>query len=201
MFTRKRHSGFTLVELMIALTIVSIASTAALTVYFSHSLSAQLSGQRRTASLAAQEKLEEIRIALVSGSTTDQVWADYGPLPTTSGGPKATFAVPGLMQDGTVVQGTVTIINDETPDESQFGYNYNGGVPTRFGVDLNGNRSYSDLIPAPFPLDLNSNGKLDDHNVTSGFVLLPVVVTIRWVGPYGSERLDMFAIIARDSQP
>lgn len=145
------------------------------------------------------------------------------------GGPGAWFDVPGLdpffdtnPSDGSRSLarsiGTVSIINDETPDERQFGYDYGNGAPQLpFGVDINGNGSrliqtgfggagaagYNSSVPLPFPLDLNGSGSNGgsvpwNHNVTNGFVLLPVVITIQWQGAAGPQRYDLFGLITPD---
>ncbi len=112
--------------------------------------------------------------------------------------------------------GTVTIINDESPNERYFGYdyanqcalppfgvdiNFNGTRSIETGFGLNGAAGYNDICPLPFPLDINGNGsdgsagKPWDSNVVSNFVMLPVVITIQWQGVDGPRRFDVFSII------
>ncbi|MCW8133343.1 MAG: type II secretion system protein [Planctomycetota bacterium] len=114
--------------------------------------------------------------------------------------------------------GSVTVITSETPNEADFGRVY-GKLPNTtstnwyernpFGVDITGNRTYSDALPSPFPLDLNGDGDSNDTTdvgadrrddvVVDGFYYLPVVVTIVWASPYGPERMDVFGIIAKEN--
>ena len=226
--------GLSLLELMIFLAVMAIGMTASLSMYITSRLAERVGEERRLASLAAEQKIDEIRNYVSGGNhTLDQAYAQYGPVNLPVGGPGAMFNVPGLTAyyDTNTVDGsrpnprsigTVTIINDETPSERQFGYDYANStastVPTPpFGVDINGNGTrliqtgfgntgaadYNDVIPPPFPLDLNGNGSNGttvawDHVITSGFVMLPVVISIQWQGAAGPQRLDMFAIIIPD---
>ncbi len=162
-----------------------------------------------------------------NGNTLDQAFQKYGPRPLPHGGPGATFDVPTLSaffdndrNDGIrpIARsiGTVTIVNDENPDERLFGYDFaNNCEGPPFGVDIDGNGShlietgfgskgavgYRDKSPKYFPLDLNGNGSNGtaanpwDSNLVSGFIMLPVVVTIQWNGARGPQRYDLFAII------
>ncbi len=177
-------AGLSLVELMFSLSIIAIVLTATLSLYVTHRVAQQAAEERRIASLAARQELDEIRIFLSKGNTLDQAFAQYGPFPLPTGGPGATFSVPSLEafldtdpRDGMRLNpravGTVTIINAEAPREELFGFDYaNGCIGPPFGVDINGNGSriietgfgtrgaagYKDHIPEPFPLDLNDNG-------------------------------------------
>ncbi len=195
--------------------------------FVSNQAAERLSEERRLASAAASQKIDEIRIFLQNGNSLDQAFVNYGPLPLPTGGPGATFDVPGLTQfmdydsaDGNRPSpravGTVTIINDEAPNEAMFGYDFaNQAALPPFGVDINSNGSqtiqtgfgsngasgYNDVCPWPFPLDLNGNGSNGtaafpwDSNVLSNFTILPVVITIQWQGANGPQRYDLFTII------
>ncbi len=129
--------------------------------------------------------------------------------------------------EGIRPMGTVTFIFDETPNESEFGF-WHGKPRNEsaadwqnrnpFGIDINGNRAYNDYClenppasppytstqdkirrqPYPFPIDLNGDGDTDDEEVFENFIVLPVVITIQWQGPYGPERYDHFAMITVD---
>ncbi len=252
---RARHSGLTLVEVLVFLVVMAISMTAALSMYISSRMAQRLGEERRLASLAAEQKLDEIRNYIAKGHSLDQAFLYYGPLANAStpanlesvnpyvapppghnapqvhvcGGPGAWFDVPGLEPyfdtnpaDGNRPLarsiGTVTIINDETPDERQFGFDFGNGAPSPpFGVDINGNGSrliqtgfgssgaagYNSSIPAPFPFDIKGNGSNVgsvpwDHNVTTGFIILPVVISIQWQGATGPQRYDIFALITPD---
>jgi type II secretory pathway pseudopilin PulG len=219
--------GLTLVEIVVFLAVVATALTATMSIYTSQSLALRQSEDRRIASRVAQQKLDEIRIFLQAGNSLDQAFQFYGPLPLPTGGSGARFEVPGLtpfidtdLADGNRpvprAVGTVTIINDESPDERYFGYDYaNHCMLPPFGVDIDGNGSrmietgfgqngavgYNDNTPPPFPIDLNGNGSDGsaarpwDSNLISGFTMLPVVITIQWQGLDGPRRYDLFSII------
>ena len=225
--TTVSHRGVSLLETLALCAIIAIALTGALSVSISHQAAERSSEERRLASAAATQKLDEIRIYLQNGNTLDQAFDYYGPLPLPTGGPGATFNVPGLTPfydydkaDGPRPNpraiGTVTIINDEAPNEASFGFDYaNQAITPPFGVDVNSNGSllietgfgakgatgYNDSVPWPFPLDINnsgSDGSTDlpwDSNVISNFEMLPVVITIQWQGVNGPQRYDLFTII------
>jgi hypothetical protein len=212
---------------MIFLAIVVVAITATISVYTNQTLAQRLTEERRLACLAAEQKIDEIRIYLQSGKSLDQAFQYYGPLPLPSGGPGARFDVPGLnaytdtdVKDGSRPNpravGTVTIINDEAPNEKLYGYDFaNYAALPPFGVDINNNGSrsietgfgtngasgYNDNVPPPFPLDINGNGsdgsasKPWESNLVTGFVMLPVVITVQWQGVDGPRRFDLFTII------
>lgn len=178
-----RH-GMTLIEIAVFMTITSVAIAATLSVFISQRTSQRMSEERRIASMAAAQKIDEIRIYLQKGNTLDQAFQQYGPLPLPTGGPGATFKVPGLTPfydfdplDGDRPNarsvGTVSIIIDEKPNEALYGYDYaNFATLPPFGIDINasgtgmiqtgfanlGAKGYNDDCPWPFPLDINGNG-------------------------------------------
>ncbi|HYF50436.1 MAG TPA: prepilin-type N-terminal cleavage/methylation domain-containing protein [Planctomycetota bacterium] len=209
--------GLTLIEVMIFFAILSIAMLGALSIYSRHVMGGRMTEQRRIAMIAAEEKLDELRSAIykaVQSGATDPLGyvyshtspADnqfYGPLPANNALSRpCCFNVAGLTPVPGISVGTVTIINDETPDEAQFGLAYNGSfAPPLFGVDINGNRRYTDASSlSPFPMDINNNGTTTDNVVVDRFSLLPVVITIQWTGPYGRERIDVFSVLTADKQ-
>jgi type II secretory pathway pseudopilin PulG len=234
MFTKPYYSkslsnkAFTIVEILVFLAIVAIGLTASFQLYVQTRLSDRVAEERRLASMAAMAKIDEIRVFVQGAKTLDQAFVQYGPLPVPTGGPGATFAVPGLTafldtdsSDGQRPNlraiGTVTIINDEAPNERFFGYDYaNQCALPPFGVDIDGNGShlietgfgpngaagYNDQTPYPFPLDLNGNdsdGSAEhpwESNVVTGFIVLPVVITVQWQGAAGPQRYDVFTLIA-----
>jgi type II secretory pathway pseudopilin PulG len=222
---RSEHKrGLTLIEVTIFITMVSVALLASLLTYVRYVQMKNLAEQERTALLAAEQKLDEIRTYIsqvpigtakdASGQLVpmgtnplDAAFNLYGPLPTSSAPSRpCCFSVSNLPAIGNASVGTVTIINSETPDATQFGYAYDGsGTPQVFCVNLYGNNypegGFPTTIPPapPFPLDLDGDGATTNANVTSGFSLLPVVVTIRWVGPDGrSQRLDLFSLLSNE---
>jgi type II secretory pathway pseudopilin PulG len=205
---RSRYgAGLTLIEVMVFFAIVSIAMLGALSIYTRHVTGGRLTEQRRLASLAAEEKLDELRglvdkqVQALNLDPLTPVYNQFATTPPATGLTRCCFNVPNLPSLPGRAAGTVTVINDETPDEAQFGLAYDGtATPPIFGVDINGNRRYTDSAGLPpFPIDLNQNGNTTDHIITSSFSLLPVVITIQWMGPFGRERLDVFTILSPDA--
>ena len=216
--------GLTLIEVTIFVTIVSVALLASLLTYVRYVQAKNLTEQERQALLSAEQKLDEIRTYIsrvpigtakdASGQTVpmtanplDAAFNLYGPLPAASAPNRpCCFSVPNLPPIGGSSVGTVTIINSELPDATQFGYAYDGSAtPPVFCVNLYQNKypegGFPAAIPpaAPFPLDIDGDGTATNTNVTSGFSLLPVVVTIRWVGPEGRpQRLDLFSVLSNE---
>ena len=212
-----RRAGLTLIEVIVFFSVVSIAMLGALSVYSRQQLGGRLTEQRRRAMLIAEEKMDEIR-SFISQNSLDAAFICYGPTPAAdaltgtrrccsfgfdgAGAPiqNPVFAdLPPIPGRQTV---TVTIITSERPSEGAFGLNYNGtAAPTALRVDINGNGRYTDTTNIePFPIDINNNGNTTDLVVTSGFCLLPVCITVQWLGPYGAmERVNVFAVLTNDT--
>jgi len=119
-----RFAGFSLLELMVFLVVMAVGMTAALSMFVSSRMAERVGEERRLASLAAEQKIDEIRNYIQSGKTLDQAFIQYGPLPLPTGAAGAMFNVAGLSAfydtnpaDGARPNaraiGTVTIINDE----------------------------------------------------------------------------------------
>ena len=220
----RRCAGLSLIEVAIFISTVSVAMLATLSSYVRYLQMKTSTEQHRAAQIAAEEKFDEIRSFIsrvrlgtakdANGATVplnsnplDAAFNLYGPTPAITGLQRpCCFSVPNLTPIGNAAVGTVTIINTETPDATQFGYAYDGTTaPKIFGVNLYQN-TYGDggfpatLPPAaPFPLDLDGDGLTTNNNVTSNFSLLPVVVTVRWRAPDGSlQRLDLFSLLSAE---
>lgn len=217
-----RAKGVSLIETMMFITIVSIALIGTMYSYVRHLSAKSVTEQRRQASIAAEQKLDEIRSyvrRVPAGNAVDiygqiitssnplfknplnAAYQMYGPFPLTGNqgalNRPCCFSVPNLNPINTDPIGTVTIITSETPDESQFGYIYDGSTnPNKFGVNINGD-IYQDVQlpstptragtfptgtstssststsaaptvnPSPFPLDINGNGVATDTTVGS----------------------------------
>jgi Tfp pilus assembly protein PilV len=227
--------GFSLVEALMALTILVTCLAAMMTINATYVHMERFCEERRLAVQAAVEKIEEIRQRLASGQSLDNIAsaAYYAPwpanVPTNSDKmPMAAFKVPGLTTNSSDVLrkdyvGTVSLIVDETPDESSYGINYSYSPPgtatpgayppvkgSCLGVDINGNGYYRDAYPgtppSPFPLDLNAdNNTTNDHfsypgNPPARLSILPVVVTVHWFGVFGHQRIDFFTIVFADKK-
>ena len=227
--------GFSLVEALMALTILVTSLAAIMTINATYVHMERFCEERRLAVQAAVEKIEEIRQRLGSGQSLDNIAsaAYYAPWPANTPTdpnkmPMAAFRVPGLTTSSSDplrkdYVGTVSLIVDETPDESSYGINYaysppGNCTPGRYppvkgfclGVDINGNGYYEDVYPAsppsPFPLDINADSNTEnDHfsypgNPPARLSILPVVVTVHWFGVFGHQRIDFFTIIFADKR-
>lgn len=205
--------GFTLVESLLALTVLTISLLAVFNLYMTYVKSERFTEERRLALQSAVEKIDSLRQQLAAGQSLDQIYANYKPTtavtdPTNM--PLAAFKVTGLTTASTDplrrnYVGTISLIIDETPNEQDYGVDYSVSPPVlNLGADINGNSYYSDAYPsgtpAPFPLDINANGNTTDNPMTSGFHVLPVVVTVHWVGVFGAQRIDLFTILFPDKQ-
>ena len=221
---RRAGAGLSLIEVAIFISTVSVAMLATLSSYVRYLQMKNATEQHRQALTAAEEKLDEIRSYIsrvkfgsakdangltvpLNANPLDAAFNLYGPFPATTGLQRpCCFSVPNLTPIGSASVGTVTIINSEVPDATQFGYAYDGTpTPKIFSVNMTRN-AYADagfpaaLPPAaPFPLDLDGDGLATNPNVTANFRLLPVVVTLRWRAPDGTaQRLDLFSLLSNE---
>jgi type II secretory pathway pseudopilin PulG len=271
---RPQPLGLTMIEVMVFITIVTVAMLATLSAWAKHVKIETISEQRRLAQIAAEQKLDEIRNCIATIRNTnvkvppvnplDEAFKKYGPPnPLSAAMNGSTFIapccfdvpelppVPNSKGNPWASVGTVTFINDEAPDATKFGYEYDGTTtPNIFCCNLYGdnyvdpmNYSSGGAFPSTLPpmapfvqaapavtptpgiagpangkyyLDLNNNGLIDTVNtavtgstvnsarlpITSGFVVLPVDITMRWLGPSGEvERLDLFAVLSAEAGP
>lgn len=206
----KECAGVSLVEAMCALAVLAVAATAVFSLYTANLQAGRFSEERRLALQAAVEKIEEIRRLVASGKSLDEIYDIYKPaigMTDVNNMPPAAFRVPGLRgRSNDSVRneyvGTVSLIIDETPNEADYGVDYTTNPSTlSLGVDINGNNRYNDISGlAPFPMDINGNGNTTDNPMTEGFFILPVVVTVRWQGVYGIQRVDLFSIVFPDKR-
>ncbi len=89
--------------------------------------------------------------------------------PSGTTGPQ--FAVPAIDDDLTTADGRIVFFIDETgPANESLG----------------------------FPLDLNGDGDAVDVDVTDGYVILPVRVSVRWNGVLGDQSVDLRAILRKE---
>ena len=106
MFTRKaRQGGFSLLEVVVALAVISIALLAMLTMMLNTSNLKEVGRQRSLAMQAAMAKLEELK-----AQDFDTIVPNYGP-----GGAQNSFDVDGLRDGNNDAQGVITI-DDTNPD-------------------------------------------------------------------------------------
>jgi type II secretory pathway pseudopilin PulG len=94
--------------------------------------------------------------------------ADYSP----GGKYGNSFAVPSLDDEESMARGEIIFYVSEvsTPDGGTIG----------------------------LPLDLNADGDSDDTDVSGGYGILPVRVTVEWTGALGPQRMDVRTILKRE---
>lgn len=96
---RPEQPGLSLLELLIFLVVMAVAMTAALSMFISSRLSERQGEERRRASLAAEQKMDEIRAfihkSIGNGKALDLAYQSYGPTPP-SGLPWLATTPPGL---------------------------------------------------------------------------------------------------------
>ena len=126
------------------------------------------------ANRASEEKKQALNAAQakveeLKSAQFDTLIAEFGP----SGNVGNRFGVPTLDADLSVAEGEISFYTDET---NAVGDPYMG-----------------------FPLDLNGDGDNADKDVSGGFQLLPVLVTIRWEGALGDQRVDLRSILREEN--
>ena len=88
-----------------------------------------------------------------------------------SGSTGDTFAVPSIDSEQSTASGRIAFFVDETDSHGEV---------------------------MGFPLDLNGDGDADDVDVSGGFQILPVRVTVRWIGVLGEQRVDLRSILRKE---
>jgi hypothetical protein len=123
--------------------------------------------------LAAEQKKQALHAAQakveeLKSRPFDTLIAEYGPGGTVGN----TFAVTALDDSEQVAQGQIAFFVDET--------------------DSLGDGSLG------LPLDLNGDGDAEDVDVSAGYNLLPVQVTIRWEGALGEQSVNLRSILRKE---
>jgi type II secretory pathway pseudopilin PulG len=139
--SRSPRSAFTLLEVLMAVTVLVLALFGLLSTILSASALQRANRETTVALAAAREKVEQLQTQRIH-----ELVAAYGPTGTTPG-----FAVPGLNPLSGATVGTVTILTDETITDPEL------GMPR----DLNGDGDSTDtdvstgrmfLLPAQITL-------------------------------------------------
>ncbi len=81
------------------------------------------------------------------------------------------FGVPSIDSDRANASGRIAFFVDETDSQGEL---------------------------LGFPLDLNGDGDTDDVDVSTGFQILPVRITVRWLGVLGEQRIDLRSILRKE---
>jgi len=168
---RAGEAGYTLLELMIALIVLTIAVGAISTSMASTSSLSRATEQRSIALDAALSVMEAIR-----ATDPQEVFVRYNQTtvddPALGASPGRYFAVPGLTlrrgdPDGFV--GEIVLPGD--------GFQLlEGGNDLELGL----------------PRDLNADGAIDALDHSLDYTILPVRVRIEWLGQGGFQRIEMY---------
>ena len=195
------EEGMTLIEVMIAATLLATGIVAMLGVIITSSQVKTLAQEEFMAMQAAQAKVSEIM-----SRSYDDVWDIYNT--STADDPAGVWAASPWVYNDPVAgvsrnyahnmfqvgdlgvgdlhppenatgtqsfpHGQVLIIDDETPSETTWGVDINGNDSNADGDGYNDNPAWS--------MDLNGDGDLADSGaaVNAAFVVTPVVVRVRW---------------------
>lgn len=177
---RRSARGLSLLELLIASSLLTIGLIGTLGSITQASQSARTSNERDTAMRAAADKLDEILCSDFSKLAANY---DSSPANDPSGAgtaPGATFTVTGLplpKVQGTTAHGIVLLPN----------LNYGSTIQIR--EDIN--------IPSlGMPRDLNGDTLIDSADHSSDYKLLPVLVEVQWQAANGVASLKLAAIVS-----
>ncbi len=83
-----------------------------------------------------------------------------------------TFAVATLDADQATASGRIAFFVDETDSQGEV---------------------------LGFPLDLNGDGDALDVDVSDGFEIMPVRITVRWNGVLGEQRVDLRSFLRKEN--
>lgn len=174
-----RQSGFTLIEVMVAIVLLSIAMLGFSRSVVSTMVASDTDREVRSATEASRAALERI-----SGATFSEVFALYnsddeddpdgdGTAPGTAFDVAGLDALPG-DEDGRV--GEVLLPFLDTP----------GGPQVREDLDI---------PELGMPRDLNGDGVIDDQDHSGDYVLLPVRVRLEWQGSGGPAQVEFHTVL------
>ena len=165
--TRRSAGGMSLLEIMIAMAIVSLTLLAMLSLITSSSRVQDESGERTLAYNAARAVVEDMR-ALPLLEVFSRYNAVTGDNPAGGTSPGDTFAVDGLPKGvGGGTQGRIYF-----PEGSTAGTLSESPSDALLAAELG------------MPKDLNRNGTASDSGLTT-YSILPVKIEVVWVRPGG----------------
>jgi prepilin-type N-terminal cleavage/methylation domain-containing protein len=195
----RSQSGFTLLELMVAVVVIVVAFFGLLLSLHYGNVLNETSRQLQSAHYAARQALEAVRAydfafayRCFDGSITDdpngpgtaevllpplnnefEQGAGHPPLTAVGDGIGNNFVVPGLKPRTNDPDGVVgAILFPEARDST--------------GKVVLSERG-QDAFLGP-PRDLNGNGTTNDLDVTATYIMLPVTVLVQWEGLFREER-------------
>lgn len=184
MRTRYHADGFTMLELVIALTILALVSVNVVMVARTGSEAARSGAFRQTLNDEADQTLDRISLALMSSDAEDLYPVAIAPLYTN----EVTYTVSLGVEDGTpVVSPPESIAWEQTSERGRVRWAENPGTPDERIV------TWSNWVPMFFDGEL-FNGKDDNDNVIvdeSGLAfdmkgnLINIHLTVERQGPDG----------------
>ncbi len=194
----RRAAGFTMIELMVAVTVIAVMLIGAGSAVSTTMRLNQLMREEGAAIRAAETKLAEIRAATFAYAATSYSNHTFSVRLLREHRVSMGLEVSGAAQP----EGEVVLVTDETPDEASYGRDLDGDGSAD-GVDLNGDGFAIGNLTTPssgslFPLDLNENGNTTDGVVAAANLkLLPVVVIVRWRSLAGGleGRVQLMTVI------
>ncbi len=212
---RRQARGLTIMEVMLATFILSVCALTIMNASYTSASTVRQSAEYASAVATARQKMEEIqsnpfdgpsglvaRYGVGSRETTFKVFLNEGTEQATNdsfghfnrGNELIGFRKTVNGVAGNTDAGEVVIVLNESAASNTYGYSCSrsasdtspdGGQPG--GIGFNG-----------LPMDLNGDGNTSSGTVTNSTATrLPVGVVIRWDGPHGPERYELWTIISR----
>jgi hypothetical protein len=176
---RARRLGFTVLEVLIASSAMLVALLGFSQAMIAAMRAEALTREQNRATEGARAMLEELR----NGDFRDlfrqfnALAADDLAGPGTAPGPN--FAVPGLAP----------VVGDPDGLVGEIVFPVDPGAPGLLREDL--------LLPElGSPLDMNADGASDANDHSADYLLLPVLVRVRWRGPAGTTQVELHTWLA-----
>lgn len=161
------RSGFTMLEVSLALTLLVVALVATSASNMRMQALRRSNHDRVMAQNAVQAISERIQAIARAGTSAAGGFGTHVTAALAAGGELGSaFDVTGLTPlSGQARVGTIRVITDETATDA--------GLGCELGL----------------PRDLNGDGDAGDGDVSANAHILPVVVTLRWHGQSGDQRI------------
>lgn len=177
-FLRSKNRGLTLIELVMAMTVLVVALVGYAKTVAMSSIASSTAREATLASEAARQLIETMR-----GTTFNEIYLRYnsaaGDNPVAGVSPGANFAVAGLDARANDADGM--------PGEILFPTSTVGGA-----LQLR-----EDLVDAQLgmPSDLTGEGNIDGLDHALNYENLPVIVRVRWRGVGGPGQVQFQTVL------